>query len=162
MADQQALGALSAALDYPMYVVTVAAPGGRAGCLVGFATQCSLDPVRFAVFLSRQNRTCRVARQTDILAVHVLGAHQRSLAELFGSKTGDEVDKFAECGWTPGPEGVPLLDACPNRVVGRVVGQVDGGDHLGFVLDVVEAQADDPAPVLMFHHVRDLEPGHPA
>jgi hypothetical protein len=29
-------------LDYPMFIATV--PGD--GCLVGFATQCSIDPVR--------------------------------------------------------------------------------------------------------------------
>jgi flavin reductase (DIM6/NTAB) family NADH-FMN oxidoreductase RutF len=160
--DPEAFGALSAALDYPMYVVTAAAGDERAGCLVGFATQCSMEPVRFAVFLSRRNRTSRVAQRSDVLAVHVLGADQRALAELFGTRTGDDVDKFARCRWTPGLEGVPLLADCPNRLVGRVVGQVDGGDHLGFVLDVVEASAADAGPPLMFQQVRDLEPGHPA
>ena len=28
-----------------------------------------------------------------------------------------EPDKLARCDWTPGPEGVPLLDACPDRFV---------------------------------------------
>jgi flavin reductase (DIM6/NTAB) family NADH-FMN oxidoreductase RutF len=36
-------------LDYPMLVVTAAAAGERAGCLVGFATQASIDPARFLV-----------------------------------------------------------------------------------------------------------------
>jgi flavin reductase (DIM6/NTAB) family NADH-FMN oxidoreductase RutF len=160
--DQEAFGPLSAALDYPMFVVTAAAGQERAGCLVGFATQCSMDPVRFTVFLSRNNRTCRVAQRSDVLAVHVLGAGQQRLAELFGSQTGDEVDKFSQCRWTPGRRGVPLLDDCPNRLVGRVVGQADGGDHLGFVLEVVEASAGDPGPPLMFQQVRHLEPGHRA
>ncbi len=154
--------ALVAGLDYPMYVVTAAADGERAGCLVGFATQCSMDPVRFAVFLSRNNRTCRVARRSDVLAVHVLGADQVGLAELFGSQTGDQVDKFSQCRWTPGRQGVPLLDDCPNRLIGSVIEVVNAGDHLGFVLDVVEASANDPGPPLMFRQVRDLEPGHPA
>ncbi len=162
MEDPEAFAALSAALDYPMFVVTAAAGDDRAGCLVGFATQCSMDPVRFVVFLSRQNRTCRVAQRSDALAVHVLGGEQRALAELFGARTGDDIDKFARCGWTPGLEGVPLLVDCPNRLVGRVVGTVDGGDHVGFVLDVVEASSADPGPPLMFQQVRDLEPGHPA
>jgi flavin reductase (DIM6/NTAB) family NADH-FMN oxidoreductase RutF len=159
---QEAFGALSAALDYPMYVVTAAADNERAGCLVGFATQCSMDPVRFAVFLSLNNHTCRVARRSDVLAVHVLGADQVGLAELFGSQTGDDVDKFSQCRWTQGRQGVPLLDDCPNRLVGWVIEVVNAGDHLGFVLDVVEATADDPGAPLMFGHVRDLEPGHPA
>ena len=36
------------ALDYPMYVVTAAGAGAEwDGCLVGFATQCSIDPARW-------------------------------------------------------------------------------------------------------------------
>ena len=35
-------------LDYPMFIATARSERGeRAGCLVGFATQCSIDPSRF-------------------------------------------------------------------------------------------------------------------
>ena len=79
-----------AGLDYPMYVVTVAdaGTGERAGCLVGFATQCSISPMRFLVCLSRANHTHRVAAGSGILAVHALGVGQRDLAALFGEQTG--------------------------------------------------------------------------
>ena len=38
-----------------MFVVTAvdANTGARSGCLVGFVTQCSLDPMRFLVCLAR-------------------------------------------------------------------------------------------------------------
>ena len=94
--------ALVSELDYPMFVVTTAAGGERAGCLVGFATQSSIDPPRFLVCLSKQNRTYRVARDADLLAVHSLPADATDLAELFGGETGDRVDKFAQCDWRPG------------------------------------------------------------
>ena len=63
-----------AGFDYPMFVVTAVDPGtgARAGCLVGFATQTSIEPFRFLVCLSRRNRTYRVARAATVLAVHVL------------------------------------------------------------------------------------------
>ena len=41
-------------LDYPMFIVTVCAGGERAGCLIGFATQASIDPSRFLVCLSHR------------------------------------------------------------------------------------------------------------
>ncbi|GAA2770776.1 hypothetical protein GCM10019017_11360 [Streptomyces showdoensis] len=59
-------------LDSPMYVVTAASPGGRGGCLVGFASQCSIDPPRFVVWLSTANHTYRVARAAEHLTVHLL------------------------------------------------------------------------------------------
>jgi flavin reductase (DIM6/NTAB) family NADH-FMN oxidoreductase RutF len=162
-----AFHALTARIDYPMFIVTVAAEGERAGCLVGFTTQCSIDPPRYLVCLSRQNRTFRVAAAAGILAVHLLGAGQRSLAELFGTETGDETDKFLRCDWQPGPAGVPILDGVPAWFVGRVIDRFELGDHFGVVLEVVEASADGVEPdgaaaPLTFQHVRDLEPGHPA
>src|SRR5690348_6276936 len=101
-------------LDYPMFVVTTAHGGERAGCLVGFTTQASIDPPRMLVCLSVANHTYQVARQAELLAVHVLDKNDHDLAELFGGRTGDEVDKFAKCRWTPGPDGVPLLEDCPR------------------------------------------------
>ena len=82
-------------LDYPMFIVTATAGDDRAGCLIGFATQTSIDPQRFLVCLSRRNRTYRVARRTDLLGVHFVPSEAADLAELFGGATGDEVDKFA-------------------------------------------------------------------
>ncbi|HEX8931084.1 MAG TPA: flavin reductase, partial [Actinomycetota bacterium] len=45
--DQAALDRLVDRLDYPMLIVTAETDGERAGCLVGFATQCSIEPPRF-------------------------------------------------------------------------------------------------------------------
>jgi flavin reductase (DIM6/NTAB) family NADH-FMN oxidoreductase RutF len=152
-----------AGLDYPMFVVTAADvdTGERSGCLVGFATQCSIAPLRFLVCLSRTNHTHRVAGRSRMLAVHALGTGQRDLAVLFGEQTGDEVDKFTRCAWTPGPQGTPLLDECPRRLVGRVLDRFDLGDHTGHLLEPVQ-ETGVAAPTLMFSAVRDLQAGHPA
>ncbi|MGA4544164.1 flavin reductase family protein [Uniformispora flossi] len=158
------------ALDYPMFVVTAAHPatGERSGCLVGFASQCSIAPARFLVCVSRANHTHPVAQASRVLAVHALSARQRELAELFGERTGDDTDKFARCRWTPGEEGVPLLTDCPRRFVGTVVDRLTGlGDHTGFVLaplDSGDSAAGTPQmePPLMYSDVRDMQPGHPS
>src|SRR5689334_3913578 len=96
---------IAGSLDYPMLVATATAAGERAGCLVGFYTQASIDPARFLVCLSNKNHTFRVARRADALAVHVLPAQAEELARLFGGHTGDEVDKFSQCRWHAGPRG---------------------------------------------------------
>jgi flavin reductase (DIM6/NTAB) family NADH-FMN oxidoreductase RutF len=157
-----------AGLDYPMFVVTTATDGGttRAGCMVGFTTQASIDPPRFLVCLSVKNHTYRVAKDATTLAVHVLDSDDHPLAELFGGTTGDEVDKFARCRWTAGPDGVPLLDDCPRRLVGRVLVTHELGDHVGFLLEPFEVQADPQAgpheEELTFQRVKDVDAGHPA
>ncbi|MDH6580477.1 flavin reductase [Kitasatospora sp. MAP5-34] len=70
----------TARLDYPVLVVTAAADGARAGCLVGFGSQCSIDPPRFTVWLSKANRTFRVAKRAEFPVVHLLPAHRRDRA----------------------------------------------------------------------------------
>jgi flavin reductase (DIM6/NTAB) family NADH-FMN oxidoreductase RutF len=152
---------LAAALNYPVFVVTTAVGEQRAGCVIGFATQTSVDPGRFLACLSRENRTCRLALGAEALAVHLLPREQAALAELFGGETGDEVDKFARCEWRDGPHGMPILAACPSWFVGTIASRHDLGDHVGHLLVPVAAQHED-GELLYFRDVKYIEPGHPA
>jgi flavin reductase (DIM6/NTAB) family NADH-FMN oxidoreductase RutF len=153
---------LVAQLDYPMFIATVAAGGERAGCLIGFATQCSIHPARFLAGISDKNRTFRVASGADSMAIHLVPENANELAELFGGETGDDVDKFERCEWRPGPGGVPLLDGCPNRFVGRILDRVDFGDHVGMVLEPFLAEEDEESGQLGFHRAKRIDSGHEA
>ena len=158
-----AFDAIVAGLEYPMIVVTVAAGDERAGCLVGFATQCSIDPARYAVFVSKRNRTARVAEGARTMVVHFLRARDIALAHLFGEETGDEVSKFDRCPWHPGPDDTPVLEGC-DWFAGTVLQRLDTGDHVLHLLDVTDdgeaSSADEPQ--LGFQAVRDFEAGHHA
>jgi len=151
-----------AGLDYPIFVVTAAGGGERDGCLVGFSTQTSIDPPRLLICLSKANRTTRVARSAEVLAVHLLDGRDHPLAEHFGGETGDEVDKLAGVAWRPGPLGVPILEDCPRHLVGRVLERLDLGDHIGHLLAPVDVDVEETGEVLSFQDVTDIEAGHPA
>ena len=153
---------LVAQLDYPMFIATVAVSDERAGCLIGFATQCSIHPPRFLAGISDKNRTFRVAENARSIAIHLVPEDATELAALFGGETGDEVDKFERCAWRPGPDGVPLLDDCPNRFAGRILERVDFGDHVGMVLEPFAAEEDEQSGQLGFHRAKRIEPGHEA
>ena len=149
-------------LDYPMFIVTATDGDEAAGCLVGFATQCSIDPPRFLVCLSDKNRTFRVARGAEVLVVHLVPADQDALAQLFGSQTGDDADKFTRCEWSPGPLGTPILADCLNWFAGRILERVPAGDHCAYLLDPFEAHSDPSEQPFTFHRAKRLEPGHEA
>jgi flavin reductase (DIM6/NTAB) family NADH-FMN oxidoreductase RutF len=159
--EQQAFDAIMGSLDTPLVVVTTAAREERAGCVVGFHSQCSITPRRAAIWLSKANYTYRVGLHTEVFAVHWLTETDHSIAELFGTVTGDEVDKFARCGWSEGPEGVPLLDDCPNRMVGRRVAMlVESSDHVCILLEPLLVSGGSFRP-LRLSAVSDLDAGHP-
>jgi flavin reductase (DIM6/NTAB) family NADH-FMN oxidoreductase RutF len=151
-------------MDYPVFVVTAYDGSEPAGCLVGFATQVSIDPPRLLVCLSETNHTIRVAAGAELLAVHALAPEDHPVAEHFGGETADEIDKFAGVRWHPGPGGVPLLDDLPRYVVGRVLERMPLGDHVGHLLmPVAEHVAEEAGgAVLTLQDVDDIEPGHPA
>jgi flavin reductase (DIM6/NTAB) family NADH-FMN oxidoreductase RutF len=153
---------LMSELDYPMFVVTAAADGERAGCLVGFATETSIHPPRFLACISRKNRTFAVATRAHVLAVHFVSVDDADLAELFGGDTGDEVDKFARTAWRPGPQGVPLIDRLDNWFAGEVCARLDLGDHVGHLLAPIDGAAGRGVRPFTWHRARAIEPGHPA
>ena len=149
-------------LDPAMAIVTTADGDERAGCLVGFHSQCSIEPFRYAVWLSKANHTYRVATRAPRLAVHFLAREQHALAEHFGGTSGDDLDKFSAYAWQPGPDGVPLLADCPNRMVGhRGVILDESSDHVCVILhDIDVTAAATPFDPLRLSMVTDITPGH--
>lgn len=152
---------LMGSLDRTMYVLTAYDGETRAGCLVGFATQVCIEPPRFLVCVSDKNHTHAVAAVAETVAVHVLRAEQRDVAEVFGTLCGAETDKFARVAWRDGPGGVPVLADCLGWFAGRVLDRVGLGDHTGLLVEPFDGGVADGEP-LTFDAVRDFEPGHDA
>ena len=149
-------------LNYPMFIATMAVNGERSGCLIGFATQCSVHPIRFATFISKKNHTHGVALRAESLAVHVVPPEELDLARLFGGETGDEIDKFERCEWSEGPLGSPILDRCPNWCEGPIVASLDAGDHGCFIIEPRHGTSDREVVALSFDTAKSIEPGHEA
>jgi flavin reductase (DIM6/NTAB) family NADH-FMN oxidoreductase RutF len=148
-------------LDYSLFIVTTAAGEELSGCLVGFASQVSIDPPRFMVGLSVKNRTYRVAANgAEVLVVHFVPEQAEELAVLFGGETGDEIDKFARCEWRPGPGGAPVLAELEDWFAGRVLERLPFGDHCGYVLEPIDGEAHRSGDPLTFRRAKRIEPGH--
>ena len=145
-----------------MVVVTTCELGVRAGCLVGFHSQSSIDPPRYCVWLSKANHTYRVALRAPRLAVHALTSADAALAEHFGTLSGEDVDKFTGHAVTE-RDGLPLLDALPHRLIGTRLAMLDlGGDHVCVELGVDVVCDPGPFAPLRLDAVAHLRPGHGA
>ena len=166
MADTDAFDKMVDIIDYPVFVVTTIAGERRSGCLVGFATQTSIDPRRFLVGISQANHTHGVAAEAGYLAVHLIPQEHRELAELFGGETGDEVDKFEQCRWSEGPHGLPVLDDSEMWFAARILDRVDIGDHTAHIVEPVDGAilVDDPDrnSWVSFAGTHHIGPGHDA
>lgn len=159
--SDDAFGRLAASLDAPLLVVTTAVDGERAGCLVGFHSQSSIDPERYCVWLSKANHTYRVALRATHLGVHFLTSTDYALAQRFGTLTGDDVDKFDGLAVDNGPAGIPVLRNCPNWFVARRTALLDeGGDHVCVASEPISSRSAGRFEPLRLAQVSDLQPGH--
>jgi flavin reductase (DIM6/NTAB) family NADH-FMN oxidoreductase RutF len=147
-------------------IVTCASGGEKAGCLVTFSAPCSIEPPRYAVWLSHRNHTYRVALGADQLIVHMLTHADLPLAEFFGGVSGEYEDKFARVPWGD-CGGVPLLSVSGGWLRGRILSRVPGreemgGDHTCFVLEPTAAgEGSGHTRPLRLGDVHHIQPGQP-
>jgi flavin reductase (DIM6/NTAB) family NADH-FMN oxidoreductase RutF len=153
-------------VDPVAVIVTCASGGDRAGCLVTFSVPCSIEPPRYAVWLSHRNHTYRVALGAGELIVHMLTRADLPLAEFFGGVSGMHEDKFARVPWSD-HGGPPLLRVSGGWLAGRILSRVPGheetgGDHTCFV--IAPAAAGDgggSGTPLRLSDVQHIQPGQP-
>ena len=129
--------------------VAVATTRGPAGLTTNAFSSLSLDPMLVLVCLDRDSRTLAAVREHRRLAVNVLAASQREVAERFAGKAA-HTEKFRDVGWRE-EAGVPVLDGTVAWVAGKVLELVPGGDH---VIAITSAEAFDAAggDPLLFHN----------
>ena len=159
--NEPAFDTLMAAADSPLIVVTTAAEGEQAGCLVGFHVQSSITPRHYCVWLSKANHTYRVSLRSAHFAVHFLTAEDLTLAERFGTHSGEDTDKFAGLEVELDEYGVPLLAACPNRMsLERISMLDDGSDRVCLTTRVRSAHTVGDFTPLRVSDAAHLDPGH--
>ena len=158
---EDAFTTLMSSTDPPLVVLTTEAAGERAGCLVGFHAQSSIDPHRYSVWLSKANHTYRVGLRAATFGLHFLTEADLDLAERFGTVSGEDgTDKFAGLA-VEREDGVPLLAACPHRLVlERIAMLDDGGDHVCVTTRVRAAHTAGGFVPLRVSAAAHLEAGH--
>lgn len=163
--SEDAFGELMASADPAMIVVTTVAENEPAGCLVGFHAQSSISAEHYCLWLSKANHTYRTGLRATNFTVHFLNESDLAVAEWFGTQSGETTDKFAdrgvaELGIDNDEYGLPLLRACPNRMVlERLAMLDDGGDHACFTTRVLSARSEGPFTPLRLSDVVHLDPG---
>jgi len=159
--DTDGFDTLMRSLDPPLIVVTTAVDGEQGGCLVGFHAQSSIEPGRYSIWLSKANHTYRLALRSTHLAIHFLAEDQLPLAEVFGTLSGDDVDKFEGFATDLGAGQVPMLGDAPNRLVVRRVALLDeGGDHVCLTTEPIAAHTAGSFRPLRLSQAAGLVPGH--
>ncbi len=138
----------------PLPVVVVSAGDGKRmnGMTAAWITQVSAEPPMIMVAIRKSRYTWEIMKDTELFGISVLGAGQKKIAEIFGTMSGMDTDKFGEAGVEPVMAGdVPLIPGSISAFVCRKGDVFEEGDHLAVFGDVIKAWAGDDSRPLMWY-----------
>jgi flavin reductase (DIM6/NTAB) family NADH-FMN oxidoreductase RutF len=128
-------------------VITTEYHGQRHGMTVNSLTSVSLDPPMLLVSFTRGSRTANAVSRAACFGVNVLSARQEAISNHF-ARRGE--DHFAEVPLDHGPLGVPLISNAIAQLVCTVGREIDAGDHVIVLGDIVHARHRNGLPLCFF------------
>ncbi len=122
------------------------------GMVAAWNMKCSVDPPLLAVCLSKKGNTQKLIRGSKEFVVAIANKEMEDVLLFFGSNHGTEVDKFAESGVQTQKADViktPLLKDATVNFECKLSEEVDVGDHIIFIGEVVSAHLNSQKKVLL-------------
>ncbi|GAB4588368.1 flavin reductase family protein [Nocardia sp. IFM 10818] len=133
-------------------IITTMSAEGPVGFTASSFTAVSLRPPLISFNIANNSSSIAAIRKAGRVAVHVLGAHQETLARRF---SGAAADRFADrSSWRIAETGEPVLEDSPIVLHADVARLIPVGDHfiaVGLVRRVVADAAEDFDP-LTYHN----------
>ena len=134
-------------LKYPEQVVVAIARDAKGKCnpiTLGWTMITSHEPPMIAISIGLTRYSLEAVRRSKEFVIAFPSEHQEDETMLFGTKSGRNMDKLAVAGAKTSParkiDCVILDDAVANFEC-RLVAEVETGDHVLFVGEVVACHA---------------------
>jgi flavin reductase (DIM6/NTAB) family NADH-FMN oxidoreductase RutF len=131
----------------PKVIVSCRGADGRNNALVvAYCANCSYDPPMVMVGVVPSRYSYDLIKETGCFVVNLPGKDFMKEYEVIGSKSGRDMDKFAELGlkFKDGDEvDAPVLLDCPVNIECTVVDSIVTGSHEMFVGKVEAVHADE-------------------
>jgi flavin reductase (DIM6/NTAB) family NADH-FMN oxidoreductase RutF len=144
--DAEAKKTVLRMIPYGIYVMTAAAPDGRAAAAtVNWVTQTAFQPPLIVVGVKADSFIAALVKETRGFALNMLGKGQQGLAFGFFKPARLEGDRIGGQPCRMGPAvGAPILIEAPAAVEAKVVQVIEHGDHHVVLAEVVEAHLMQP------------------
>lgn len=123
------------------------AAGKPTGVTVGSFTSLSLSPALCLFSLDKSQVSCRWIREGEEFNVNILSADQQDCAWQFAKPL---EDKFEGVGWSPGRNGLPVIDGALGHFECQKWDIHDGGDHIIVVGKITYFERVGGEPLVFF------------
>ncbi|HEY7165748.1 MAG TPA: flavin reductase family protein [Candidatus Binatia bacterium] len=128
-------------------ITTKDTTGAPFGLTANAFTSLSLNPPLVLICVDKGAQCYSCFADSNLFTVNFLGEHQEEISRRFATKG---ADKFAGLQWSPGPDGVAVLDGAIGYLECRIVQTYEGGDHTILVGEVLNAIATGERPLVFF------------
>lgn len=127
-------------VNLPVYSISSKTAVNQNMHIITYASQISMQPKRFVCGIYEGTQTLENVEASGEFILQLLHASQYRLTDLLGKKSGKNIDKMRLlnkrnelCDWN----GFAVLKNCMAVMHLKVINSFDGGDHKGFICDVV-------------------------
>jgi flavin reductase (DIM6/NTAB) family NADH-FMN oxidoreductase RutF len=122
------------------------------GMIAGWNMKCSAKPPLFAVSLWKKGYTHKLIRQSREFVIAVPNKKLEKAVKFFGTRHGDKVDKFKKTKIETLPSRYlksPLIKEATINLECKLKKEVDSGDHIIFIGEVLAAYINPNKKVLL-------------
>jgi flavin reductase (DIM6/NTAB) family NADH-FMN oxidoreductase RutF len=140
--DEQAEAAKKTALlmiPYGLYVLSAKNGDEISSGTVNWVTQCSFKPPLVAMGVKKDSGLYSVLKGAGSFALSFLESGQKDIAYAFFKPTNVDGQTVNGQAFETESTGAPIISAAPAWVEGRIVGEIEIGDHSCMVGEVTNA-----------------------
>ncbi|KAB2336254.1 flavin reductase family protein [Cytobacillus depressus] len=129
-------------------VTTMDEHGTPAGLTVNSFASVSLDPLIVLWSIDKRASSLDKFIKAKNFAVHTLSSDQADACWAFAGK---EPDRFSKVNWKTSEHGLPIIIDSLGTFECKTIQQIDAGDHVILLGEVIELNKQDKAPLLYFN-----------
>lgn len=123
------------------------------GLTVNSFASVSLDPLLILWSIDKKSGSYPAFIEAEKFAVNILADDQADICTLFASKV---EDRFSQCKWEESERNLPVLSGSLAQLECKTAKQIDAGDHIIFIGEVIHIHNEDKNPLL--YHRRNFGP----
>ncbi|CAK6481113.1 FMN reductase (NADH) RutF (plasmid) [Peribacillus frigoritolerans] len=117
------------------------------GLTVNSFASVSLDPNLVLWCIDRRSASLEAFEQSQGFVVHILAADQEELCWAFAGK---DPDRFSKADWSLSKNNLPVISGSLGVLECKTVQQIDAGDHIIFLGEIIDIDKQDKEPMLYF------------
>lgn len=149
-------------ITYGLYIVSSGNKNRMNGYISNTVFQVTAEPPQIAVVCNKNNFTANMIDEHKVFSVSILQKYTKpGLIQLFGYKSGKDVNKFEDISFKRGETGVPIvINDTISWFECKVVQKLDVGSHIAFIGHIInnELLEKDMEP-LTYAYYRDVKKG---